>query len=141
MSPLDKESIQFKVNRIRKNLRELQQMGKLSYHAYIKEEHNKYVVERLLQVAIEAMLDIGSHIIAEEGLGEPLEYRDVFSLLCQAKILPKTKLENYQNMVGLRNRIVHLYETIDHRLIHRFLRKDLSDIETYLRMVVRYLKK
>ncbi|MBI4223497.1 MAG: DUF86 domain-containing protein [Deltaproteobacteria bacterium] len=141
MSPLDQESIQFKVNRIRKNLGELEKMGKLSYHAYIREEHNKYVAERLLQVSIEAVLDIGSHIIAEEGLGEPLEYRDVFKILCQAKILPKAKLENFQNMVGLRNRIVHLYETIDHRLIHRFLRKDLDDFEAYLRMAVRYLKK
>lgn len=141
MSPLDKESVQFKINRIRKNLRELKQLGKLAYRTYIRDERNKYVAERLLQVAIEAMLDIGSHIIAEEGLGEPLEYRDVFSILCQAKILPKAKLENFQNMVGLRNRIVHLYETIDHRLIHRFLRKELGDLETYLRVVARYLRK
>lgn len=139
MSPLDKESLQFKINRIRKNLKELQKLGKVSYRNYIKDGHSPVLAERYLQVAIEAMLDIGSHIIAEEGLGEPLEYRDVFQILCQARILPKARLQHFQNMVGLRNRIVHLYETIDHKLIHQFLQKNLQDFEIFLRAILRYL--
>lgn len=139
MSPLDKESMQFKINRIRKNLKELQKLGKLSYKNYVKDIHSPVLAERYLHVSIEAMLDIGSRIISEEGMGEPLEYRNVFEILCQARILPKDHLENFLNMVGLRNRIVHLYETIDHKLIHRFLQKNLDDFEVFLKAVVRYL--
>lgn len=34
MSPLDRESIQFKLNRIRKNLGELKKLGELTYRTY-----------------------------------------------------------------------------------------------------------
>ena len=86
------------------------------------------------------MLDIGSHIIAEEGLGDPLEYRDIFIILTQTKILPKHRETAFLNMVGLRNRIVHLYEEIDHKRIHHFLKKDLSDFEVFLKAATRYLR-
>lgn len=139
MTPLDMESLQSKINRIRKNLNELKPFGKLSYKEYRKNPHNGTIAERLLQVSIEAMLDIGSHIIAEEGMGDPLEYRDVFTILAQAKILPPTKKEDFLNMAGLRNRIVHLYETLDHKLIHRFLKNNLGDFEIFIKAVMQYL--
>src|SRR3989344_1688731 len=101
MSPLDKEALQSKIARIRRNLRELKRLGKLPYKKYIQEDYHTAVAERLLHISIEAMLDIGSHIIAEEGLGEPLEYRNVFSILVKAKILPKNKEEDFVNLTGL----------------------------------------
>ncbi|MBI5300300.1 MAG: DUF86 domain-containing protein [Deltaproteobacteria bacterium] len=140
MSPLDKESLQSKINRIRKNLKQLKLFGDMSYTEYTKDSINTAVAERFLQISIQAMLDIGSHIIAEEGLGDPLEYRDIFSILIHAKILPKHRETAFLNMVGLRNRIVHLYEDIDHKRIHHFLKKDLSDFETFLKAATRYLR-
>lgn len=139
MSPLDKESLQSKINRIRKSLKQLREFSAMPYREYIKGSINTAVTERLLQVSIQAMLDIGSHIISEEGLGDPLEYRDIFIILIQAKILPKHKQTAFLNMIGLRNRIVHLYEDIDHKRIHRFLKKDLPDFEIFLKAVTRYL--
>ncbi len=141
MSPLDKESIESKVARIRKNLRELKKFSQLPYKDYVKDFHNTATAERFLQVSIEAMLDIGSHIIAEEGLGEPIEYRNVFAILLQAKILPPSMEKSLMDMVGLRNRIVHLYEDIDHKMIHRFLKKELPDFNLFIETITRYLKK
>src|SRR3989344_5844176 len=139
MSPLDKEALQSKIARIRRNLRELKRLGKLPYKKYIQEDYHTAVAERLLHISIEAMLDIGSHIIAEEGLGEPLEYRNVFSILVKAKILPKNKEEDFVNLTGLRNRIVHLYDTIDHKRIHSFFQHNLNDFEIFIKKVTQYL--
>ena len=44
-------------------------------------------------------------------------------------------------MVGLRNRIVHLYEDIDHKMIHRFLKKELADFGLFIQIITRYLQK
>lgn len=139
MSPLDKQSILSKIARIRRNLRELRKLSKLPYKKYVKDIHNTVTAERFLQMVIEWMLDIGSHIIAEEGLGEPLEYRNVFAILIQAKILPKNMEQSLMKMVGLRNRIVHMYESIDHKRIHKFLQKGLSDFDVFIKAVTRYL--
>lgn len=97
MSPLDQNSLQSKITRIRKNLKELKKLAALSYDDYSKNDLNKAIAERFLHVNIEAMLDIGSHIIAEEALGEPLEYRDIFLLLTKHKILPSSYEKQYFN--------------------------------------------
>lgn len=141
MTRLDKESIHSKIARIRRNLSQLKKLGKIPYQKYVGDFLNTSTAERLLQVSIEAMLDIGSHIIAEEELGEPLEYRDVFSLLVKNKIIRKTSKEKLMQLASLRNRIVHVYEDIDHKLIHRYLQKELSDIEKFTKEIVLYLKK
>jgi len=141
VSPLDKESIQSKIARIRKNLRELKKMAKLSYKEYSKDVILTASAERLLQVSIEAMLDIGSHIIAEEGLGEPLEYKDVFSCLVKAKILPKSHEGKFIKLAGLRNRIVHLYDEIDHHILHKALQTELGDFDLFVKFIIRYLSK
>ena len=141
MSPLDKESIQSKVARIRLNLVELRKLAKIPLKEYMSSIQHTAVAERLLQISIEAMLDIGSHIIAEEGLGEPLEYRNVFMILSQARILPRNKEKQFLNMVGLRKRIVHLYEDMDHKKIHQFLKRDLADFETFVEIIAHYISR
>lgn len=139
MSPLDQESIQSKIARIQRNIRELKKLGKLTYKNYVGDIRNTAMAERLLHVTIEAMLDIGSHIIAEESLGEPLEYKDVFKLLTKAKILPSEKEETFIRLAGLRNRIVHLYDEIDHKLLHKALKTELSDFDIFVKEIVTYL--
>lgn len=141
MSPLDKESIQSKLIRIRRNVAELKKLSKLPYEKYVNDLKNTLLAERLLHVNIEAMLDIGSHIISEESLGEPLEYRDIFILLVKGGILPRQQEEQFTQLVGLRNRIVHLYEDIDHQLLYQALKKELSDFDLFVKSIVRYLKK
>jgi uncharacterized protein YutE (UPF0331/DUF86 family) len=139
MTPLDKESLQSKIARIRKNLKELKKLGELPYDEYTEDILHTATAERLLQISIEAMLDIGSHIIAEESFGEPLEYRDVFVLLVKNGILPKEKETAFLKLAGLRNRIVHVYEDIDHKQIHRFLQGNLGDFEDFIDAVSAYL--
>lgn len=139
MTPLDKESIQSKIARIRKNVKELKKLGKLSYDKYTKDILHTATTERLLQISIEAMLDIGSHIIAEESFGEPLEYRDVFALLIKNGILPQENEAAFLNLAGLRNRIVHVYEDIDHKQIHRFLQENLGDFDAFIDAISTYL--
>jgi uncharacterized protein YutE (UPF0331/DUF86 family) len=41
-------------------------------------------VEHTLQIAIQGALDVASHIVSDNRLGEPKTNREVFSLLAQA---------------------------------------------------------
>ena len=42
--------------------------------------------ERTLQIAIQAMLDIASHIVSSERLGEPRTNHELFTLLVRRRI-------------------------------------------------------
>ena len=141
MSPLDRQSLTSKIARIRRNLRELKRLGKMPYKEYAQSFQCTATAERLLHVTIEAMLDIGSHIVAEEGLGEPTEYKDIFVCLVKGGILPKSHEVAFIRLAGLRNRIVHLYEDIDHALLHKAIKTELTDFDLFLKSIVKFLKK
>jgi uncharacterized protein YutE (UPF0331/DUF86 family) len=69
--------------------------------------------ERLFQVAIECCTDIASHLLAAYGLQRPAERKGVFTVLSQAGYLDRDFGERMVEMVGLRNRLVHLYWDVD----------------------------
>ena len=69
--------------------------------------------ERLLQEAIEAALDINAHLIAEHGRAVPDDYYGGFLALADLEVLAEDLARQLAPSAGLRNRLVHEYETID----------------------------
>lgn len=141
MTKLDKQSIHSKIARLRKNIKELSQIGKTPVKKYKNNFLLTSTTERLLQVSVQIMLDIGSHIVSEEELGEPLEYRDIFKLLVKEKILPQKMESSLMELTGLRNRIVHVYDEIDHNLIYQCLQNELGDMDDFVGLITKYIKK
>jgi len=70
-------------------------------------------VEHTLQLAIQAALDVASHIVSDERLGEPETSRDVFRLLGRAGLVPADLAGRLEQMAGFRNVVVHLYQEVD----------------------------
>ncbi|MCX7706791.1 MAG: DUF86 domain-containing protein [Anaerolineae bacterium] len=74
---------------------------------------HRRAVERSLQVAVEACLDIARQIIAIEGFRYPENNQDAFRVLVEEKIVPAQLLDTLQEMARFRNLIVHEYAKID----------------------------
>jgi uncharacterized protein YutE (UPF0331/DUF86 family) len=85
-------------------------------------------VEHTLQLAIQAALDVGSHIVSDERLGEPDTNRDVFRLLERAGIVPAELGARLEQMAGFRNVIVHLYQDVDLGIVRDVLENHLGDL-------------
>ena len=66
-----------------------------------------------LQVAIECCIDVANHIIARQNWRVPQSYADSFAVLAENGVLPPGYLETARQMVGMRNRLVHLYWEVD----------------------------
>jgi len=97
-----------------KDLRELQDVDLTTY------TENKLIhrtVERTLHLAVEACLDIGQHIIVQEGFRTPEDNKDVFTVLGEEDILPRELLPDLINMARFRNLIVHNYAHIDNSVV------------------------
>jgi len=65
----------------------------------------RWVVERGLQVCIQAVLDIGNHILAEKGIAVE-SYRDILQELGKLSIIPADFSLKIKGMAGLRNILV-----------------------------------
>lgn len=70
-------------------------------------------VAHTLQLAIQAMLDVASHIVSDRRLGEPESNRQLFALLARDGWLPGPLVPTLEKMAGFRNILVHGYQTLD----------------------------
>lgn len=118
------------------DLRTVQDIDFVEYAADIR---TRRFVERTLQIAIEACLDLGYHIIADEGLREPEDNKDVFKVLAEAGIIDAKLLGSLQPMASFRNLIVHDYGKIDDEIVFGILKRRLEDFREYARMIAAYL--
>jgi uncharacterized protein YutE (UPF0331/DUF86 family) len=87
--------------------------------------------ERYLQLAIQVVLDICNHIVADDRLGQVEEYRDAIRLLGQRDYLDPGLTQRLLPMAGLRNILVHDYLEVDRARIHALLQDCLEDFEQF----------
>jgi uncharacterized protein YutE (UPF0331/DUF86 family) len=95
--------------------------------------------ERYLQLAIQAVLDISHHIVADRNLALPADSKSLFDLLARQKVVSRGLSAKLASMAGFRNILVHEYLEIDRRRVYRALATDLRDFETFVRAVTRLL--
>lgn len=90
-------------------LNDLKPVRGISFSQYSKDIKLQRFVERTLQIAIEACLDVGNHIISDEGFREPQDNRDIFRVLRENGIISEGLQNKLENMASFRNLIVHSY--------------------------------
>ncbi len=92
-------------------------------------------VEHTLQVAIQAALDVASHIVSDERLGEPATNRDLFVLLESAGWIGSELSDALQRMAGFRNVLVHGYAEVDLGVVEDAARAGLADLARFVTAV------
>jgi uncharacterized protein YutE (UPF0331/DUF86 family) len=92
-------------------------------------------VEHTLQLAIQAALDVASHIVSDERLGEPRTNRELFDLLERGGWIEADMAGTLRNMVGFRNVLVHGYDTVDLGVVEDVLRHRLDDLLGFVSVI------
>lgn len=88
--------------------------------------------ESFLRRALEALFDIGRHVLAK-GYGEPAaEYKDIAQRLGQRAVLSALQAEQLRKMAGYRNRLVHFYDEVASEELYRILTENLGDVRELL---------
>jgi len=62
-----------------------------------------------LHLAIEALTDVGNHVIADLGLGVVNWYSDIPAIFAKKRYLSPALEEKWIRMIGFRNTLVHEY--------------------------------
>lgn len=133
MSPIDAAIIRRKLGHIMTSLDLLRPMRDLPLEDYRTRVWERKGVERVLQEAIEAALDVNAHLIAERGHDVPDDYFGGFVKLRELAILPDELARALAPSAGLRKRLVHEYDTIDDA-------KVLAAVGTLLELYPRYIR-
>lgn len=132
---VDEDLLRRKLSLLSRTIAKLEKYRDLSLSELTGNEERRDAIERALQVAVQACLDIGNHVIADLNLREPNDYKDIMVVLAEAGILPQERLEKYKKMAQFRNIIVHHYDEIDPATILSILRKDLGNLRAFARTI------
>lgn len=100
------ERLKKQIIRLKKIKKEIKAVIDLKKKDFVKEA----VVERLFQLALEAVLDIGRMIINLENLPRPEENDEIFQILAKAKIISENYAKRAFGMGRFRNILVHGYD-------------------------------
>lgn len=139
MNPIEKEIVRTKLSVIVENLKALEPIKGMSRKEYIEDLYKRKATERLLQEIIEAAIDINTHIIVQTGNTVPDDYYESFIKAGELKIISTELAEKLAPSAGLRNRLVHEYDRLEHskvleavRMAEEFYSKYVKEVEDYI---------
>jgi len=130
---IDKERLENKIYYIRSNLKKLKELREISKDEFLEDYRNCDSAKYNLQISIEALIDIGNHIISRENYGIPKTNADTFRILAKENIISRERLKSYIAMTKFRNMVVHLYEEIDENEIYDIIQNNLDDFEYFIK--------
>jgi uncharacterized protein YutE (UPF0331/DUF86 family) len=117
MGPIDAEIMHAKLSVIQENLKALDPIKEMKKDEYLRDIYKRKATERLLQELIEAAIDINVHMIVESGHAPPEDYYQSFIRAGELGMFSLDLAEKLAPSAGLRNRLVHEYDRIDHSII------------------------
>ncbi|OGL00643.1 MAG: hypothetical protein A3E31_09365 [Candidatus Rokubacteria bacterium RIFCSPHIGHO2_12_FULL_73_22] len=85
-----------------------------------------------LQIAIQAALDVASHIVSDERLGEPETNRELFDRLTRHGWLSADLGATMGRMAGFRNIVVHGYSGVNLEVVKDIVEHRLADLLAFV---------
>ena len=129
---VDSSVILKRVGRIRKCVATLATIRRThSKQKFLADEMIRAAAERNMQVAIQSVLDICNHVVADMKLEVPDEEKQAFQIMASHKILSQGLAKTLTGMTGMRNVLVHEYLEVDR--VYSIMTNNLGDFEKLIK--------
>ncbi len=136
---VDRDVVIAKISSVQRCLKRIKDVSGLNPDSLDNLDTQEIVILNI-QRAVQGVIDIAAHIVADEGLGVPVDLRENFEFLSREGIINKELSARLKKMVGFRNIAVHEYETINNDILKSILQYNLKDIEDFYVVVSEYYK-
>jgi uncharacterized protein YutE (UPF0331/DUF86 family) len=121
-------------------LSELEKLSQVEREEFVADKIKAGAAESFLRRSLEAIFDIGRHILAKTGsLDMAMEYKAIAAGLVERGIVNRELGLKLKEMAGYRNRLVHLYNEITDEELHQILSEDLPDITEFVKYIRDFL--
>ena len=99
----------------------------------LSQKRNTAAAESFLRRTIEAIFDIGRHILAKtDHIDLSTEYKSIARGLIATGIVDKKLGGTLKQMAGYRNRLVHMYNIISDEELYQIIQSNMKDIEDFV---------
>lgn len=133
------EIVRRRLHSLEQYLSILRHYGDYSLEEFAAEPERYGSAERFLQLAIEATLDIGNHVVADLGIGGIEKGSDIPRRLHEQGLVDAALQQRWIRMIGFRNILVHEYGEIDRTIVYQVVCQRLGDLDALARAFARLL--
>lgn len=85
--------------------------------------------ESFLRRSLEALMDLGRHVLAKGFAVSAADYKDIATRLGEVGVLGDADRRLLTRLAGYRNRLVHFYDEISERELYEICTTELRDVE------------
>ena len=141
---LRKDLVERKISLIQDDLAKLAAFARATFEEIARDDIKQAAVERMLERIISRAIDVNEHLIAalaRTDTSPPKDYRETFLRLADFGVYPKPFAEQIAKSVGVRNLLVHEYDTVDQEKIYHSIKDCLTDYTRYIDHLTAFLAK
>ncbi|MGQ9467088.1 MAG: type VII toxin-antitoxin system HepT family RNase toxin [Anaerolineae bacterium] len=114
---------------IERMVQEIRSLPLENKEAFFADRRNVWTAESCLRRALEALFDLGRHIMAK-GFGQGAsEYEEIPIGLKERGVLSPAEAELLRALAGYRNRLVHFYHEVTPEELYEVCAYRLTDLE------------
>ena len=139
MTPADRQSLIRKLGYLQKNIDLLAPYRKLSEQELLGNPEKKFAVERLMQTAIESVIDCSRLLVLINDWRKLRDERDALIVLAERTVIAEDLSERLLRAKGFRNILVHEYVEVDPHLLYGHLQTGIADLQAYGRSLAAWL--
>ena len=139
MSNIESEIVLARLSLIAKYYNTLEQFSNITLDDYLADYNKQLIVERLLQLIIQAAIDINYYILSKLRPDNVVSNFEAFIELAKYGVLTEDLARKLAPSAGLRNRLVHEYDDIDSSQVFKAISFALQQYPLYVKQINNYL--
>lgn len=121
---------------LRDNLADLKRYARTTPSGALGTERDRqHMVLHAMYVTTQSTIDIGNHLLADQGLPRATSYAAIFERLAEGDVLEEHLATRLAAWASMRNVLAHFYPVIDFDRVELSLKQDLGDFDDFIRVV------
>jgi uncharacterized protein YutE (UPF0331/DUF86 family) len=124
---------------IRDMLSGIEKLPLADVRSFSLDARNPAAAESYLRRALEALMDLGRHILAKGFAVDVAEYKKISVKLGELGVIDADTAAGMKKLAGYRNRMVHFYNEISQSELYEICRDELKDVRSVLNAILAWI--
>jgi uncharacterized protein YutE (UPF0331/DUF86 family) len=137
---LDPDVVERRLAKILEEVEFLRSIRKQQLKEFLDDGKSLRSTAKAIETIVQSIIDISSHIVAQNHWGVTDTYRNTIAVLATHKVISSELSSNLQQVVAMRNILVHQYLDVDFHIVWNSIDSLIVDASDFIKTIQRYLK-
>jgi len=136
---LDPDVIERRLAKILEEVEFLKSIKKQQLKVFLDDGKSLRSTAKAVETIVQSIIDISSHIVAQNHWGVTDTYRKTIALLASNGVILEELSANLQQVIAMRNILVHQYLDVDFQIVWESLDELVEDATMFIRAIRAFL--